>query len=53
MGRDLEDDLGRLGCSVSVDDTKDELMEKAQDRDEWRRFSRRARYSDAASHSND
>ena len=35
-------------CAVSgADDTVENLMGKAQDRDEWRRFSRRARYSDA------
>ena len=33
-------------------DSKEDLMGKAQDSDEWRRFSRRARYSDAG-HSND
>ena len=32
--------------------TKDELISRAQDRDEWRRFARRARYPDAG-HSND
>ena len=39
-------------CLTNDTVTKDQLISRAQDRDEWRRFVRRARYPDAG-HSND